>query len=190
METMMNHEKITLRCVRESGKLRIRFHSYTNAENKEFTNVYNNDYNCQFPKAIREEGKFYEVGPHDMVIVNGNGTKSPFYRIKTGNIKIVEYNGAITPVVLPPPSRKRGGKKALSGNSSASIAASNASAVIPQQVYEVNECVICLEAKPNQVFIPCAHLCTCSDCYSSMKSNNKPSCPLCRRFITTSILQQ
>jgi hypothetical protein len=193
METM-DQEKITLRCVRESGKLRIRFHSYTNHDGKEFTNVYNNDYNCQFPKAIREEGKFYEVGPHDMAIVGGNGTKSPFYRIKKGNIKIVEYNGAVTAVILPPPSRKRG-KKGLSDNisSSGSLPSSNAPstvAVLPQQVYEVNECVICLEAKPNQVFIPCAHLCTCSDCYSQMKSNNKPSCPLCRRFVTTSILQQ
>ncbi|KAK7582361.1 hypothetical protein V9T40_013806 [Parthenolecanium corni] len=38
-----------------------------------------------------------------------------------------------------------------------------------------NECVICLEKQSNIVFLPCGHLCTCSNC--SLCVNQ---CPLCR----------
>ena len=51
---------IILECITEKNKLRIRFNSFIDEEGKVFTNVYNNLYNCQFPKNIRENGKFYE----------------------------------------------------------------------------------------------------------------------------------
>ena len=34
----------------DKSKLRIRFYSFTNEDGKVFTNVYNNNYNCRFPK--------------------------------------------------------------------------------------------------------------------------------------------
>eukprot|EP01040_Poterioochromonas_malhamensis_P014910 gene14910-16596_t len=175
-------EKITLRCVRESGKLRIRFHSFTNAEGKEFTNVYSNDYNCQFPRDIREEGKFYEVGRDDIALVAGGG-RQPFYRIKAGNIRVVDYDGSVTAA----PSKKKKRTRKTKGSSVEDLEEPASSSItIPQQVFEVNECVICLEGTPTQIFIPCAHLCTCTGCYQSLMSS-KPSCPLCRRTVTSSI---
>lgn len=81
--------KITLQCVAQGSKLRIRFHSYTNEEGKTFTNVYDNSYNCQFPRAIREVGRYYEINPSDLILVGGDNGKSPFYRVPKNNIKVL-----------------------------------------------------------------------------------------------------
>ncbi len=80
--------KITLQCVKEKSKLRIKFHSFTDAEGKTYTNVYNNALNCKFPKDIRKEGYFYEIGPNDLSLVSRAGTKA-FYQINTNAIKVV-----------------------------------------------------------------------------------------------------
>ena len=81
--------KVTLQCVPQGSKLRIRFHSYTNEEGKTFTNVYDNSYNCQFPRAIREVGRYYEISPSDLFLVGGDNGKSPFYRVPKNNIKVL-----------------------------------------------------------------------------------------------------
>ena len=80
--------KITLQCVKDRGKLRIRFFSFTNEEGTVFTNVYNNTYNCKFPRKIRKEGLFYEIGANDIKLVSSNN-RVPFYSIKKNNIKII-----------------------------------------------------------------------------------------------------
>ncbi len=80
--------KITLQCVKEKSKLRIKFHSFTDVEGKIYTNVYNNALNCKFPKDIRQEGYFYEIGPNDLSLVSRPGTKA-FYQINTNSIKVV-----------------------------------------------------------------------------------------------------
>jgi len=135
-------DKITLQCIKEKNKLRIRFYSFTNKDGKEFTNVYNNNYNCRFPRNIRQEGLFYEIGPNDIVLNQSKNT--PFYTIKTNNIKILDE--VIENLII----------------------------------YEVHECVVCLENNPNIIFLPCGHLCTCQNC--SIRLMNK--CPLCRRKIS------
>jgi hypothetical protein len=81
--------KITLQCVKEGKKLRIKFFSFTNDEGKTFTNVYNNSLNCMFPRDIRVEGRFYDIGPNDLDLVNQAG-KAPFYRVAKAGIKIRE----------------------------------------------------------------------------------------------------
>ena len=53
--------KITLQCVKEGRKLRIKFFSFTDDQGKVFTNVYNNNYNCKFPRDIRVEGRYRRV---------------------------------------------------------------------------------------------------------------------------------
>jgi hypothetical protein len=80
--------KITLQCVKEKSKLRIKFYSFTDAEGKVYTNVYNNTLNCKFPKDIRKEGFFYEIGPNDLNLAT-NGDSKPFYQITTKNIKVL-----------------------------------------------------------------------------------------------------
>ncbi|CAB3398256.1 unnamed protein product [Caenorhabditis bovis] len=48
----------------------------------------------------------------------------------------------------------------------------------------VTECCICLNAKPSIVFLPCRHLISCADCYST---SDLGECPTCRCKIDNSI---
>ena len=63
---------IILECVLEKKKLRIKFHSFVDEEGKIFTNVYDNSYNCQFPKDIRSNGRFFSI-PNDDMYLNDDG---------------------------------------------------------------------------------------------------------------------
>tara|TARA_B100001250_G_C19812720_1_gene796585 strand:+ start:4128 stop:4574 length:447 start_codon:yes stop_codon:yes gene_type:complete len=51
----------------------------------------------------------------------------------------------------------------------------------------VEECVICLDSKPNITFAPCGHHITCKECYDIYRFQ-KNTCPLCRVTITSAIL--
>ena len=51
------------------------------------SNVYNTSYNCRFPRAIREEGFFYEISDTDLSLVSTKDT--PYYIVKGSNIKII-----------------------------------------------------------------------------------------------------
>ena len=79
---------IILNCVSEKNKLRVKFHSYVNVEGKRFTNVYNNNYNCRFPKKLRQNGMFYKILPNDLSL-NSNSNIKPFYCIKGKNIETI-----------------------------------------------------------------------------------------------------
>ena len=79
---------IKLHCVSEKGKLRIKFDSFTDENGKSYTNVYNNAYNCQFPREIRKEGTYYEIPADDLIL--STMKTAPFYRIKKDHIKIIE----------------------------------------------------------------------------------------------------
>lgn len=54
-------------------------------------------------------------------------------------------------------------------------------------IYKVEECVICLDKKPNITLVPCGHHVTCKDCYEKYRFI-KNTCPLCRISITKAIL--
>jgi len=158
---------IILQCVMASRKLRIRFHCYVNEEGKTFMNVYNNDYNCQFPKDIREEGRFYAIDDSCMSLVN-DLRRAPFYKVNKSNIRVLTPEEAIL----------YGG-----GPASASAALPDISSL---SLFEVSECVICFAEPSSIILIPCAHLALCGSCYAGVKKcNNK--CPLCRKAITTII---
>lgn len=43
---------------------------------------------------------------------------------------------------------------------------------------QIGDCVVCMDAKANQVFVPCGHLATCGPCAKSLDK-----CPVCRRPI-------
>lgn len=179
------HEKIVLQCVQQGSKLRIRFYSYTNAAGKNFTNVYNNSYNCQFPRAIRAAGCYYEIGSQDLQLVAGGG-KTPFYRVATNAIRVMprRYRPGATEVdVSAPHPASTSSKKTPTTVRDVEVAV----AARPEQIYEVNECVVCLCDKPDVIFIPCAHLCACSGCYTDVAKTARPQCPLCRRTITQTI---
>ena len=142
--------KIIIKCVKVKNKLRIKFHSYFDSEGKEYRNVYNNTYNCQFPKDIRVEGRFFEIGENDLTTVINRGKS--FYRVSKNNIKILdEYTDPDFDISKI-------------------------------KIYSIDECVVCLTEKPNVIFLPCGHQCTCLTCYN-MISNVHKDCSLCKKKI-------
>jgi hypothetical protein len=154
---------IILECILDRKKLRIRFHSFINNEDgKVYLNVYNNDYNCQFPTDIRENGCFYEIGDNDIHLIS-DGIRSPFYKITKRNIRILTNE-----------ERKKYQKP---DNTGLGIDISNL------KIYDISECVVCLSETSSMIFIPCAHRCVCEACYEGIKKV-KNCCPLCRRNIT------
>lgn len=167
--------KITLQCVKDKSRLRIRFHSYTDEEGKVYTNVYDNKYNCKFPRNIREEGKFYEIGADDLSLAPGNG--KPFYNVKFHNIKIVNASDVAMKPTAPTGARPP--------NRNVPVPAAPVD-ISTMKIFEVNECVACLGDAPTEVFIPCAHKCVCKSCCGEIRKH-KSECPLCRRRIVSTI---
>ena len=55
----------------------------------------------------------------------------------------------------------------------------------PTKAYKLDQCVICLDKKPNILYKPCTHYCICSQCGNIGKFEN---CPYCREIIEESIL--
>ena len=150
-------------------KLRIRFNCFIDNEGKIFNNVYNNHYNCQFPKNIRENGKFYEINDNDMIIVDIE-SKTPFYKIKKNNIRILNDEES---KIYQKNSENKNEKDILD--------------ISKLKIFDIAECVVCLSVSSSIIFIPCAHMCVCSDCYDGIKKT-KNCCPLCRRNITKTII--
>ncbi len=152
---------IILQCVLEKSKLRVKFHSYINSDGTSYRNVYDNRYNCQFPRDIRVEGRYYSIGDDDLALVY-DGIKAPFYKVSKHNIQILTAEHINTM------------KLNLSG---AEIKLEE------MKIYEVEECIICFAEPSNMVFIPCAHCAVCEGCHSEIhKRDNK--CPLCRKNIS------
>jgi len=67
-----------LRCVKEGGKLRVRIETFVGEDGTETHGVYNNKFNCQFPRNIRQEGRRFRVDSQSIKLADG---ASPFYRI-------------------------------------------------------------------------------------------------------------
>ena len=82
---MANSSKITLICIKEKNKLRIRFLNFIDTEGKIFTNVYNNEYNCRFPRNLREEGRMFEI-PSSDIKLNAKEGKTPYYIVSKKKI--------------------------------------------------------------------------------------------------------
>ena len=153
---------IVLHCIREGGKLRVKFHCFVNHENNIFTNVYNNNYNCMFPKEIRTMGTFYRINDTDINLSRRNGR--PYYCIKRKNIVIMTEQEK---------------QQILSPTSVA-----NRSDI---QIFDAGDCVICLSVPSLVAFVPCGHRCVCLSCNTELKKN-RYNCPVCRAAITENIL--
>ncbi len=89
--------KIHLVCVKEKNKLRIKFHKFIDDDGKEYFNLYDTTYNCQFPKYMRVEGYFYEVEENSVSLIK-RGNNKPFYNIISDNIKIL--NTPLEPIKI------------------------------------------------------------------------------------------
>jgi hypothetical protein len=152
---------IILKCVKEGGKLRIKFHCFINGQNQRYTNVYNNSYNCKFPKDVRRDGAYYKVNDTDIRLAMLKD--KPFYSIKTKNILVMteaEIQTLLNPTIVD---------------------------LSTMQIFDAGDCVICLSAESAIVFIPCAHRCVCSQCNDTLTSRNY-ICPVCRGPVQQSII--
>jgi len=79
---------VTLVCVQDGKKLRVKFHSFTDEKGVVFSNVYDSRYNCKFPRNIRVKDTYYEIPHTDIALSKTSGT--PYYSIKKNNIKVLD----------------------------------------------------------------------------------------------------
>jgi hypothetical protein len=126
-----------------------------------YKNVYNNEYNCRFPKQIRKEGAYYKVNDTDITLTCTKGTY--FYTIKGKSI-IVMTDAEVYRLLNP--------EAALDISS--------------MKIFDAGECVICLSEASSIVFLPCAHRCVCCRCNIGLKTA-KYCCPVCREPIKQEI---
>ena len=139
---------VMLKCVAEGRRLRIKIVSAG----------YLNNANCQFPRDIREVGRFYECAENDVTLVQMRGKY--YYTIRKSGIKIIQDHGSISIRETP---------------------------VKPQKVYNDEDnvdCSICLVSKKEVIYVPCGHFISCDICNTSLK---KRICPICRSPISTTI---
>lgn len=151
-------DSVRLKCIKEGSRLRIKITS----------SGYSPDANCQFPKAIRVEGREYSVPTSDVSLCDTRGKF--FYRVKKHNITI-----------LSEPNDNNDNND--NNNDIADI-----------KVYgddNIAECCICMDdttIKPNIIFVilaPCGHYCLCSECATKLKT-----CPMCRSNISQIVTRE
>lgn len=184
----MASEQVLLRCSRESGKLRVRI----------LSRGYFHDANCQFPRNIRSEGQLYAVAPRSVRLVQTASGRN-FYRISQP-IKLLDSSSSASD---SDDNDDNGDSDNNSSNNTASAtltgkrATKTASgrkrrkrpAEKPRAVFDHKDepdCVVCLDAAKEQIFVPCGHFCMCKDCIAQLCQPKK--CPLCREAIKSTIL--
>jgi Zinc finger, C3HC4 type (RING finger) len=136
---------VLLKCVKEGSKLRVKMMSSA---------PFVKGANCQFPRAVREEGTYYVVRA-EKVKFKGN-----FYTAMqndtivcqtTDEAEVRRYIGNLDGKIKI---------KTIFGDD------------------EEVECAICMSAAKDSVFAPCGHYACCGPCAAQCKS-----CPICRGAI-------
>ena len=137
---------VLLQCVKEKSKLRVKMIS---------SFPFIKGYNCQFPRNIRQEGKYYIV-KSESIKLKGN-----FYSAM-GKDCIVCQTNDIEEV-----------KKYINN-------LTDKEKIKPQIIFGDDEegCIICMDEKKSQVYSPCGHYITCKGC-----SVHFDKCPICRTAI-------
>ena len=54
-----------------------------------------------------------------------------------------------------------------------------------KKIFKENQCIICLDRKPNVLFVKCRHTCVCEECEEAHPSTK---CPCCRKEISEKLL--
>jgi|LakMenEpi03Aug12_release.lakeMendotaPanAssembly.Ray.scaffolds.fasta_scaffold205335_1 hypothetical protein len=142
---------ILLKCVAEGRRLRVRI----------LSPGYFSEANCQFPRNLRAEGRFYQVDSTGITLASGPAGKF-FYRVR-GDIKIVDDLTQLENI-----------QSVVKQELQVSV----------EQVFDSGtvECVVCLEDPKTLVMVPCGHYCLCATCKTKIFK-----CPLCRQAITLAV---
>ena len=142
-------EYVLLQCKKIGGKLKVKMMS---------SQPFIKGFNCQFPRAIRQENMYYVIKASDITL------KGSFYSAMSKNIilcqtfDIEEVKKYIDDLSIKDDKIK---PKTIFGDD------------------EEPECVICFSNMKDTVFAPCGHYMTCNSCAKSCKA-----CPICRGAIT------
>ena len=153
----MQGQYVYLKCIRVGPKLRVRI----------TTPGYNVQANCQFPRAIRVEGRIFRV-PAQLVHVGAGAAGKFFYRIPAPSVQIVHGDEAERVLAEVQHQPKKAAEKATK----------------PQQIFTIAECTVCLDNESDMVFVPCGHMCICRSCCSQLQDSR---CIMCRTVSTHKI---
>ena len=159
----MSEELVFLKCIKQGSKLRI----------KVISNGYYQNANCQFPRALRQEGRYYSVPKSNVRLSNTGATY--FYRITLSkDITVLDEEPTINPNIVLTPEPQLSTRKRKEPESR-----------LPAKIFENDDpdCVICLDQKKEVILSPCGHFCLCNACCSKLDTRMR-KCPLCRQLIT------
>ena len=132
---------VELHCVTENRKVRVKIAAYINNEGKRYSNVYDNTFNCRFPRNLRIDGRKFHV-PDNNVKLNCTPGKAGYYIVSAHNIVILPDN----------------------------FQSDSTNNLLIEHVWETSvECVICLCTESKIIFTPCGHKCSCIDCGKKLK---------------------
>lgn len=119
------HDDVILKCTKIGSKLRVRI----------LTSGYYNDANCQFPKSIRVDGRYFKTKKHNVNLKESSGGKY-FYNIMS-NIEVIDELRANPHI-----------KKLITVFEDKSS----------------TDCNICMCEPKSAILIPCGHFYTCMEC--------------------------
>eukprot|EP00767_Chilomastix_cuspidata_P002537 gnl/Chilomastix_cuspidata/2661.p2 GENE.gnl/Chilomastix_cuspidata/2661~~gnl/Chilomastix_cuspidata/2661.p2 ORF type:complete len:240 (+),score=68.30 gnl/Chilomastix_cuspidata/2661:39-722(+) len=141
---------VYFRCVRENSRLRVRI----------ITPGYSPVANCQFPRAIRQEGRVY-TAPASQITFGYGSAGTLFYKVRPSLIRVASETE--TEIDL--------------------------SSIKIFDVSDEPECIVCMCEEKDAVFIPCGHFCTCMGCYEELvrTSGFGAKCPICRQAIQSAV---
>ncbi len=137
-------EYVLLQCVKEKSKLRVKMIS---------SQPFIKGINCQFPRNIREEGKYYVV-------------KSGLITLKKNFYSAMQKDAVVCSTFDMEEIKKYINDMAATNNK-----------INPTVIYGDDDdygCVMCLGDEKDIVFAPCGHFITCNGC-----SKLCQKCPLC-----------
>jgi len=122
---------VVLQCVKDGNRLRVRVVSpgyYPLA-------------NCQFPRALREEGRMYEVPRNAIQLITSRSQY--YYSVRGSQVKVLGD-----------------GLDDRLGNSLGHVFEDETT----------DECVVCMARPKSRVFVPCGHFYTCEECTNELRT--------------------
>lgn len=151
-------------CVKEGSKFRVRITSPG----------YNPEANCQFPRAIRGDGKIFTAPVSAVSFARGPQGKF-FYRVKPKDVVEVD----------PEEAEEREGEVANVGANRSALLRELGVKTKVKAIYQddTEECIVCFDESKEVVLVPCGHYCLCGGCAHQVEEVSG-KCPLCRSDIT------
>ena len=135
----------------------------------------NSDYAIEFKIEIRNEEEFAQAGEF-YYLSNGNPFEPEMVGIKT-NSNLCCY--------LDQPFKISATTNFYHFHSFDPYFLEPSSSKPIEKTFKFDQCVICLDRKPDVLFIKCSHICVCNECEETHPSTQ---CPYCRTKVSRKLL--